>query len=659
VAAVLLLALATAGVFGWRELRQQAETERQVELALREATIFQGEAKWPEALAAVRRAEVLLESRGASYMLRRRTKNLRRDLDMISVCEEIRLRAMNRWTRDESGHDVDRLDLGQANTEYQKAFRAYGIDLEALDEAQAGELLRAQSIRQELVAALDHWARLLTRSEAKKETWKVLWRRLLHIARLADTDDWPNQVRLAVERGDIDTLKTLARADQGKTLPASTLGLFADALRWQGAKREALALLREAHCRFPGDYWINHDLAWMFQHDGLSEKGDEPVRFYTAALAARPQSPDAFGNLAWALMYNGRLDEALVTYREAVRLKPDFAVFHNSFGIAFSRKGLPDEAIAEYQAAIRLRPGFGEPYTNLGVALQDKGDLDGAIAAHQEAIRRGADPALAHYNLGNALKEKGDLDGAVTAYRAAIRFKPDYVNAHIKLGNALQAKGDLDGAVAACQAAAACWATIRLRPVNLVPHKGEQRPAGADEGASLAELCRSLATQATALAELCLSVERLPATAARFYQEAFAAQPPLVEDMGTGHRYNAARAAARAGCGQGEDAVKLGAADHAQFRQQAFGWLRMDLDGWRRLLEKGSEKDRPAVARHMQHWLTDTDFAGVRGPDALRGLPEAERRDWQRIWQEVEDLRQRAADPRTQRLPSGTERTIP
>jgi hypothetical protein len=52
-----------------------------------------------------------------------------------------------------------------------------------------------------------------------------------------------------------------------------------------------------------------------------------------------------------------------------------------------------------------------------------------------------------------------------------------------------------------------------------------------------------------------------------------------------------------------------------------------------------------AVAKKLQHWLVDTDFAGVRGERALAGLPRAERSDWRQLWKEVEALRQRAARP--------------
>jgi hypothetical protein len=45
----------------------------------------------------------------------------------------------------------------------------------------------------------------------------------------------------------------------------------------------------------------------------------------------------------------------------------------------------------------------------------------------------------------------------------------------------------------------------------------------------------------------------------------------------------------------------------------------------------------------MQRWLKDDDFAGVRGAESLARLPEAEGKDWQKLWDEVEALRQRAA----------------
>jgi hypothetical protein len=44
----------------------------------------------------------------------------------------------------------------------------------------------------------------------------------------------------------------------------------------------------------------------------------------------------------------------------------------------------------------------------------------------------------------------------------------------------------------------------------------------------------------------------------------------------------------------------------------------------------------------MRHWLTDRDFAGVRGAESLARLPEAERQAWHQLWADVADTRARA-----------------
>ena len=45
----------------------------------------------------------------------------------------------------------------------------------------------------------------------------------------------------------------------------------------------------------------------------------------------------------------------------------------------------------------------------------------------------------------------------------------------------------------------------------------------------------------------------------------------------------------------------------------------------------------------MSHWQQDTDFAPVRGAKSIAKLPETERAGWEKLWQEVEELRGPAA----------------
>src|SRR5262249_10613410 len=148
---------------------------------------------------------------------------------------------------------------------------------------------------------------------------------------------------------------------------------------------------------------------------------------------------------------------------------------------------------------------------------------------------------------------------------------------------------------------------------------GQRQPADGAESLAFANLCQ-------------LPCKKLYAAAARLYAAAFAADPKVASD----HRYNAACAAALAGCCQGQDAKNLNEKECGRLRRQALVWLGDELAGWRKLLEQQPEKTRAALARQMQHWLADADFAGVRAEAALGKLPEAERKDWRQLWADVE-----------------------
>ena len=78
-------------------------------------------------------------------------------------------------------------------------------------------------------------------------------------------------------------------------------------------------------------------------------------------------------------------------------------------------------------------------------------------------------------------------------------------------------------------------------------------------------------------------------------------------------------------------------------RRQALEWLQSNLAAWRRAFTKEPVRLHDGIVRQMQRWQDDPDLAGVRGADALGQLPAAERADWQKLWKDVEDLRQDAA----------------
>jgi hypothetical protein len=157
-----------------------------------------------------------------------------------------------------------------------------------------------------------------------------------------------------------------------------------------------------------------------------------------------------------------------------------------------------------------------------------------------------------------------------------------------------------------------------------------EKPANAAEQIEFAELCR---------------LKKRYAAAALFYAAAFAAEPKLAQDVPKGVRYAAACAAALAGYAVGKDAEKPGGKERARLRRQALDWLREDLAWWAGKIENGTAQAGISARQWLQHSQSDPDLAGVRARDGLARLPNEERKQWERLWSEVDALLRRVSGP--------------
>ncbi len=109
-------------------------------------------------------------------------------------------------------------------------------------------------------------------------------------------------------------------------------------------------------------------------------------------------------------------------------------------------------------------------------------------------------------------------------------------------------------------------------------------------------------------------------------------------DLREGHRYHAARAAALAGFGRGEDADQLCEAERAEWRKQALAWLREDLETWRERSDGGSALLRGSIQKTLRRWRNDEALCGLRDPAALAPLPADERDACRCLWEDVDRL---------------------
>jgi tetratricopeptide (TPR) repeat protein len=239
---------------------------------------------------------------------------------------------------------------------------------------------------------------------------------------------------------------SLVRAHPGLRPAAAALGvLMVVALLWlTGAQvarwRDNRTLFSHALAVTSGNFQAHSGLGIALSMEGRKE---EAIDHYREALRLRPEFPPALKNLSVELAALGRLDEAESYAREAVRLEPDRAAALNNLGSILERRGQSAAAMALFEAALKLDPGQGLAHNNLGLVLSHAGRHREAEAHYRDALRLDPGLAAAHNNLALTLEATGRAREAVEEYRQALRLEPGSSEFNNNLGVALASLGEM------------------------------------------------------------------------------------------------------------------------------------------------------------------------------------------------------------------------
>jgi serine/threonine-protein kinase len=600
-ASVLGTVLVAAGGGWWlaheREVRR-ATTAAAVNEALAQARELRRQGQAAMALALAKRAEGLLAAGEADDGLRRQVRDLvagleaeEEDRGMVARLEHASLR--------EIAMKAGGFDSTQAESAYAQAFSGYlGVDVNAVPFDEAVSRMRGRAIRVELAAALFRWAGVRA-GAADRE-------RLIEMARAVEPDPRRQELFAALAKPDSQpAVRQLVADADVDSLPAPTLSVLGDALWDEGAFAEAVLLLRKAQRRFPGDFWINYRLGCSLLDSKPSQQA-EAIRFLTTAVALNPHSAVAYHCLGQALGHP-RLDEAIAAFEEAARLEPDWPEVCLELARYRRDRGDYGAAAAAYKEALRRQPDSDEAWAGLAHALQRTGQFAEALEAVREADRRVARTRLLV-----------QLQARLLAPNSAAPVFPQTV-VGLEVADAYLS----DRRLRLQRSVRTCERLLALEPRLPAILAGEDGPANRVEQVDLAQLCLD---------------RRLYATAARTYQEVLDAAPDLTADRNLDPRYNAACAAARAGCDQGEDTARLDAAERARWRKQALDWLEALRKSRARQLNGGSSQVGRDVRQELVHWQYDADLAGLRDRAKLDKLPKEEQDACRAFWGEVSRL---------------------
>jgi CHAT domain-containing protein/Flp pilus assembly protein TadD len=153
-------------------------------------------------------------------------------------------------------------------------------------------------------------------------------------------------------------------------------------------------------------------------------------------------------NKGVALNNLGRYEEAIASYDNALKIKPDDHYVWNGRGLALNNLGRYEEEIASYDNALKIKPDDYLAWVNRGAALWRSGRYEEAIASYDSALKIKPDYYLAWIGRGLALSDLGRLEEAIASRDNALKFKPDDYETWYNRGLALANLGRLEEAIA-------------------------------------------------------------------------------------------------------------------------------------------------------------------------------------------------------------------
>jgi serine/threonine protein kinase/Flp pilus assembly protein TadD len=445
---LLFLAMLTAGG-GWvlrDRAARQAKVANDLELALDQAELFPGQGKRAAAMAAIERADLLVEETAVDPVrserlaaVKKRLADETRDQEFLDDFGDIRLRAQSQFTI-----ETNLFNPAAAFPEFRGALNRFEIRVGVMKPSEVADYVRGrpEEVRRNVLAALDECLRWAPKDDGPLGTW------LLAALAAADDDAWRVQARKAVAAKDWRALEQLARdADVAKQPP--NMLLFVAGSLPPPMRDTRLELLRRVQRANPADLWANYTLG-----NALVDKRQpaEAIRYFTAAVALRPKNPALFLNRGEALRLAGEADAAIGDFRQGLALNPQLIRLRIGLAAALQDKRQLDEALAECREVIRLDKSLPDAHNLLGAILLDKGKLDESIDEFRTAVKlaiqpRWVDPK-AHHNLGIALIMRGQAAEAIAPLSAAVQLDPEYLTAWDTRGRAYRRLGQDDKALA-------------------------------------------------------------------------------------------------------------------------------------------------------------------------------------------------------------------
>ncbi len=112
----------------------------------------------------------------------------------------------------------------------------------------------------------------------------------------------------------------------------------------------------------------------------------EATKYYQQLISQGCNDHKVFSNYGAILQGLDKSQEAELSYRKAIELKPHYAEANSNLGNILRDLGKSQEAELSYRKAIELKPNFAEAHYNMGNILRDLGKLEELLVLSESTI---------------------------------------------------------------------------------------------------------------------------------------------------------------------------------------------------------------------------------------------------------------------------------
>jgi Tfp pilus assembly protein PilF len=176
-----------------------------------------------------------------------------------------------------------------------------------------------------------------------------------------------------------------------------------------------------------------HNAIAVLLHLSFARK-DEAEAHYKRAIEIRPTFSEARVNLGNLYLDQGRLDEAIAQYNQALNdmLYPTPYIAETNLGWAYFKKGDSARALEHLRTAVTANPAFSLGYKDLGLVLDARGDLAAACTEFGRFAEACPAAAEAHQLKGSCEARLGHSTQARASFEACAANAKEPAQAQLK-----------------------------------------------------------------------------------------------------------------------------------------------------------------------------------------------------------------------------------